>query len=371
MEENFENGLYDDNKGVALFVCALLLDCTEPTNQKRIHVVKAFRYLLSKKIINKTNYKKCYTNGYATVGETDFFKKYHQLPKHAQCELIRIMKEYVEELTIDEINDALNNENDCQSFKLLVRQLSKEGRTQINTFFCKSGILMRINDILLYEMKIYSIEVLTDVQIISKLIEKPEEELQQLCDKLDYYCSIIDKKEANNHKKEIEELLDNIIRQKQFQDFMFTTIGKKEPNYIDVNYEENPQEIETVNKKLLVTIQDNTYSEKIGELLQFVIDKGYYSEYLYNLFVNGLPEEEKVIYFETNKIAHVLFFKRIKQYASNSNIEEIFQKAFVKVKGKGKDNSISLKLGGTEGNKDSRAEQLEKKLNECLPFTGN
>lgn len=370
MEDNFEKELICNNKGVELFLCALLLDCTEPSDTKRIHVVKAFRYLLSKKIINKNNYKKCDSNGYATIGETDFFKKFHQLPKYAQSELIRIMKEYIEELTIDEINEALKNENDFQSFRTLVRRLSQDGRKQINTFFCKSGILMRINDILLYEMKINSIDVVNDVQIISKLIEKPEEDLQELCDKLDYYCSIIDFKEANNHTEEIEELLDNIIMKKQFQDFMFTTIGKKEPNYIDVNYDEYPQEVETLSNKLLVTIQDQTYSEKIGELLQFVIDKGYYTANIIKLFDNGLPEEEKVTYFETNKIAHASFFKRIKQYSSNDNIEEIFRKAFVKGKGKGKGDSISLKMGGNEGNKDKRAEQLEKKLDELLPIMG-
>jgi hypothetical protein len=370
MEDNFEKELMCNNKGVELFVCALLLDCTEPSDTKRIHVVKAFRYLLSKKIINKNNYKKCDSNGYATIGETDFFNKFHQLPKLAQSELIRIMKEYVEELTIDEINDTLYNENDCKSFKLLVKQLSKDGKKQINTFFCKSGILMRINDILLYQMKIKSIEIANDVQIISKLIEKPKEDLQQLCNKLDYYCSIIDPKEASNNKEEIEELLNNIIEQKQFQDFMFSTINKNDSDYIDINYEECPQEIGTWSNKLLITIQDHTNFEKISELIKFVVDKGYYSENLYNLFENGLPEEEKVTYFETNKIAHVLFFKRIKQYSSNSNIEEIFQNAFVKGKGKGKGNSISLKFGGNEGNKDKRAEQLEKKLNECLPLTG-
>jgi hypothetical protein len=368
MEDNFEKELLcNNNKGVELFVCALLLDCTEPTDKKRLHVVKAFRYLLSKKIINKNNYQKCDSNGYATIGETDFFKKFHLLPKYAQSELIRIMKEHVEELTIDEINDALNNENDCQSFKSLVRRLSKDGRKQINTFFCKSGILMRINDILLYQVKINSIEVLDDVQIISKLIEKPEEDLQELCDKLDYYCSIIDKNEADNHTKEIEELLDNIIGKKQFQDFMFTTIGKKESDYIDVNYEECPQEAETSSNKLLVTIKDHTSFEKMSELLQFVIDKGYYTANLQKLFDNGLLKDEKITYFETNKIAHISFFKRIKQYSSNDNIEEIFQKAFVKGKGKGMGNSISLKLGGNEGNKDKRAEQLEKKLDEYLP----
>ena len=371
MEDKFEKELLcNDNKGVELFVCALLLDCTGPSDQKRLHVVRAFRYLLSKKIINKNNYQKCNSNGYATIGETDFFQKFHQLPKHAQSELIRIMKEYVEELTIDEINDALKNENDCQPFRALVRRLSIDGKKQINTFFCKSGILMRINDILLYQMKIKSIEIANDVQIISKLIEKPKEDLQQLCNKLDYYCSIIDPKEASNNKEEIEELLNNIIEQKQFQDFMFSTIGKKEPNYIDVNYDEHPQEVNITSNKLLITIQDQTYSENIYELLKFVIDKGYYSANLYSLFDKGLPEEEKITYFETNKIAHISFFKRIKHYSSNSNIEEIFQNAFVKGKGKGKGNSISLKFGGNEGNKDKRAEQLEKKLNECLPLTG-
>ncbi len=371
MEDKFEKELLcNDNKGVELFVCALLLDCTEPSDQKRLHVVRAFRYLLSKKIINKNNYQKCNSNGYATIGETDFFQKFHQLPKHAQSELIRIMKEYVEELTIDEINDALKNENDCQPFRALVRRLSIDGKKQINTFFCKSGILMRINDILLYQVKINSIEVLYDVQIISKLIEKPEEELQQLCNKLDYYCSIIDKDEVSNHTKEIEDLLNSIIEKKQFHDFMFTTIGKNDSDYIDVNYEECPQETKILSNKLLVTISDKTYTDNIGELIKFVVDKGYYSENLYNLFENGLSKEEKVTYFETNKIAHVLFFKRIKQYSSNSNIEEIFQKAFVKVKGKGKGNSVSLKLGGNEGNKDMRAEQLEKKLDELLPFVG-
>lgn len=314
MEDNIEKELICDNKGVALFVCALLLDCTEPTDQKRLHVVRAFRYLLSKKIINKNNYKKCDTNGYAIVGETEFFKKFHHLPQYAQKELIRIMKEYVDELTIDEINEALKNENYFQSFRTLVRRLSKDGKKQINTFFCKSGILMRINDILLYQMKINSIEVIYDVQIISKLIEKPEEDLQELCNKLDYYCSIIDINEANNHTKEIEELLNNIIGQKQFQDFMFTTIGKKEPDYIDINYEECPQEAETSSNKLLVTIKDHTSFEKMSELLQFVIDKGYYTANLFNLFDKGLPEDKKVTYFETNKIAHISFFKRIKQY---------------------------------------------------------
>lgn len=119
--------------------------------------------------------------------------------------------------------------------------------------------------------------------------------------------------------------------------------------------------------KFLVTIKDNTLNEKLNEFCKFAVDKGFYSENLLMLFDKGISKQERITYWESNRIAHVCFYKRLKQHSSTDNIDEIFLKVFQKGKGKGKGKPMSLKLGGNEGNKDKRAEEFEQKLDECLP----
>ncbi|MBO7567815.1 MAG: hypothetical protein J6T60_12065 [Bacteroidales bacterium] len=121
------------------------------------------------------------------------------------------------------------------------------------------------------------------------------------------------------------------------------------------------------NNKYIVTIKDNTLSEKLNEFCKFAVDKGYYTGNLLMLFNEGLPKDKKITYQESNRIAHVCFYKRLKQYSITENIDEIFTNVFEKGKGKGKGKPMLLNLGGNEGNKDKRAEEFEHKLDECLP----
>lgn len=354
-----------EDESFAMTICALFIICHEDDNDyksDRLKAKKILRYLLSKKIINRNNFKHCDTNGYATMSSEEFFIKFKQQPEQLQTELIRIMEEHVSTLTIDDINDLLLNAKDYSDLKSTIKKLTENEKMQIKTFFNKCGILLRINDIFLYQMQVNTMEMaLNDVQIISKLIDHPETDLAKLLNKLDYYCTIIDKEKLRTHSKEISEILDKIIEKPQFKDFIHTLMSQPLPNKLA------KQENDKTSALLTVSLKDKTFIEKIISFCKFAAEKGYYSENLPLLFAEGICPNEKISYNESNRISHVCFYKRIKQYSNTDNLEDIFYTLFIKTKGKSKGNTISLKLGGNEGNEDKRTKDFKSELDRLLP----
>lgn len=357
--------LQTEEEPFAMLICALFITCHDNDNDyksDRLKAKKILRYLLSKKIINRNNFKHCDTNGYATMSSEEFFIKFKQQPEQLQTELIRIMGEHVNSLTIDDINDILLNANGYSALKTTVTKLSETEKKQIKKFFNKCGILLRINDIFLYQMQVNTMEMaLKDVQIISKLIDHPETDLAKLLSKLDYYCTIIDKEKLRTHSKEISGILDKIIEKPQFKDLIKTVIPQPFINNIAT-----PENDKTA-ALLTISLKDKTYSEKIISFCKFAAEKGYYSENLPQLFTEGLCTDAQISYNESNRISHVYFYQRIKQYSDTDNLEDIFKRLFIKTKGKSKGNTISLKLGGNEGNKDKRTKDFKSELDSLLP----
>ncbi|MBQ3658446.1 MAG: hypothetical protein II956_16640 [Bacteroidales bacterium] len=352
--------LPEGNEPLVIVIFVLFLKCCNTEEYTNSETTKLIRYLLSKNIINRKNFKNCNSNGYAAMTCEDFFNRFHQQPKPIQTELIRIMNEYVGTLTIDEINDILVNANDHFALKEFVKNLDVNGKKRIIQFFNKCGILIRINDILLYQIQINPVEiVLKDVQILSNLIDKPEKDLVNLQNKLDYYCNIIDKEKLKGHSLELQDILNKILGKPQFINLIDTVLSEKN--------DRGSTSADKMTKLLSVTVNDKSKLEPILEFCQFAVEKGYYSDNLPLLFTECLNMTDKILYNESNRIAHFYFFKRIKQYSNTDNLENIFTTLFIKTKGKSKGNTISLKLGGNEGNEDKRTKDFKSELDRLLP----
>ncbi len=351
-----------EDEQFAMFICSLFITCHDDEESDKLKAKKILRYLLSKKIINRDNFKHCNTNSYATMSSEEFFIRFKQQPEQLQTELIRIMGEHVCTLTIDDINDILLNANDYFALKSTVKNLTEPEKKQIISFFNKCGILLRINDIFLYQMQVNTMEMaVKDVQIISKLIEHPETDLAKLLSKLDYYCTIIDKEKLRTHSKEISVILDKIIEKPQFQDFIHTLMPQPFPNKMVTQDNDKTAEL------LTVSLKDKTYINPINTFCKFAVEKGYYSANFPKLFAEGICPDEKISYNESNRISHVYFYNRIKQYSDTDNLEDIFKTLFIKTKGKSKNQNISLKLGGNEGNEDNRTKDFKNELDRLLP----
>lgn len=357
----------DNTIFVVLLGCLFITCCGREEDKQKLP--RVLKYLLSNKIINKDNFQKTPSTGYGNLGKEDFFYKFKEIHPRLQEELCRIMRQYIPVCDLSDLKHCLIKEENIAPFSDWVNKLSEKGNGKFQEFLDKASVIFSINSIVLQSFSVdLSWNNIEDYSFITKLVEKPTKELESLRDKLDYYTVIIDKNKLNEHKEEIESILEQTRQQPQFSSFIDNYWTKSKTNNNDDLIE--TVEYQDITDKTLTKLElrNENKLEDVKELSHWLVENEYFDKEISIVFTEGVKEGEKIKWLPKAGIGFMLIFIRLYKDCDPFNkIEGLKEKCEKIFDGKRK----FSRLGGTDNNKinneGTKEYKLKVKLDKLFP----